>query len=86
MTRNCHVYNNTISNTFIYGIESFGVGINYIENNTVDSSGYLSDSVNTVSQPSNILVSPKETNPFDSTTIIIRNNKLGVTPLQDIRI
>jgi len=78
MTRNCHVYNNTISNTFIYGIESFGVGINYIENNTVDSSGYLSDSVNTVSQPSNILVSPKETNPFDSTTIIIRNNKLGV--------
>jgi hypothetical protein len=78
MTRNCHVYNNTIKNTFLYGIMSFGVGTNYIENNTIDSTGYLNGQPNLGSRPCNILASPKETIPFDSTTVIIRNNKLGL--------
>jgi K+-transporting ATPase c subunit len=83
MTRNCRVYNNNIKNTFLYGILSFGVGTNYIENNVVDSSGWLGGVPNTVSQPSNILVSTKVTIPFDSSTIIIRNNRLGLNATQD---
>jgi hypothetical protein len=81
MTRNCRVYNNKIKNTFIYGILSFGVGTNYIENNEVDSSGYL-DGVRNGWSPSNIMVSPKATIPFDSTRIIIRNNKLGKSAIE----
>lgn len=83
MTRNCRVYNNTIKNTFLYGILSFGVGTNYIENNVIDSSGWLGGVPNYVSQPSNILVSTKVTIPFDSSTIIIRNNRLGLNATQD---
>lgn len=83
MTRNCRVYNNTIKNTFLYGILSFGVGSNYIENNVIDSSGWLGGVPNYVSQPSNILVSTKVTIPFDSSTIIIRNNRLGLNATQD---
>jgi poly(3-hydroxybutyrate) depolymerase len=83
MTRNCHVYNNVIKNTFLYGIMSFGVGTNYIENNVIDSTGWLDGAPNTVSRPSNILASPKETIPFDSTRIIIRNNKLGLNATTD---
>ena len=41
MTRNTHVYNNRIRNTFLYGIFDLATGINYIYNNYVDSSGYL---------------------------------------------
>jgi hypothetical protein len=36
-----HVYNDTVSKTFLYGIMNFGKGRNYIENNVVDSSGIL---------------------------------------------
>ncbi len=77
MTKNCRVFNNTIKNTFIYGILSFGAGTNYIENNIIDSSGYLNGVMNTWN-PTNILVSPKTTMPVDSTRVIIRNNKIGV--------
>jgi dienelactone hydrolase len=83
MTRNCHVYNNHIRNTFLYGILSFGVGTNYIENNTIDSTGWLDGAPNSISRPSNILASPKETIPFDSTRIIIRNNKMGLNSTTD---
>jgi predicted esterase len=83
MTRNCHVYNNTIRNTFLYGILSFGVGTNYIENNIVDSTGWLDGVMNTGSNPCNILASPKQTIPFDSTRIILRNNKLGLNATND---
>jgi poly(3-hydroxybutyrate) depolymerase len=83
MTKNCRVYNNQVTNTFLYGILSFGAGINYIENNVVDSSGWLGGSPNNVSMPSNILLSTRHTIPFDSSTIIIRNNRLGKNATPD---
>jgi hypothetical protein len=36
-----HVYNNTVKNSFLYGLLNLGKGRNYFENNTVDSSGFL---------------------------------------------
>ncbi len=41
MTRNTHVYNNRIRNTFLYGIFDLATGLNFIYNNYVDSSGYV---------------------------------------------
>jgi hypothetical protein len=41
MTTNCYVYNNSIKNTFLYGILDLGAGNSYITNNIVDSSGYI---------------------------------------------
>jgi hypothetical protein len=41
MTRNTHVYNNRIRNTFLYGIFDLAAGMNFIYNNYIDSSGYL---------------------------------------------
>ena len=78
MTVNCHVYNNYVRNTFLYGILSFGAGVNYIEHNDVDSSGWLDGVPNLISIPCNILASTKFTVPLDSSTLIIRYNKLGM--------
>jgi poly(3-hydroxybutyrate) depolymerase len=77
MTKNCHVYNNTIRNTFLYGILDLGAGTNYIENNIIDSSGYLNGEPNMVTQPNNIFVDTRPTIPFDSARAIVRNNKVG---------
>jgi methionine-rich copper-binding protein CopC len=41
MTSNCYVYNNTIKNTFLYGIFDLGAGEAFISNNNIDSSGYI---------------------------------------------
>jgi hypothetical protein len=41
MTINCHVFGNTIKNTFLYGILNFGCGTNYINDNIIDSSGFI---------------------------------------------
>jgi len=41
MTRNCYVYNNTVKNTFLYGIFDLGADSSFVFNNIVDSSGYL---------------------------------------------
>lgn len=77
MTKNCHVYNNTIKNTFLYGIMCLGAGTNYIENNIIDSSGYLDGIPNTPSMANGIFVDTRQTVPFDSAKVIIQNNKIG---------
>ena len=77
MTKNCHVYNNTIKNTFLYGIMCLGAGSNYIENNVIDSSGYLNGIPNTPSMANGIFVDTRQTVPFDSAKVIIKNNKIG---------
>lgn len=41
MTRNCHVFNNKINGTFLYGVMDFGIEDSYVENNTIDSVGLL---------------------------------------------
>lgn len=41
MTRNCYVYNNTITNTFLYGVMDFGIEDNYVYNNIIDSVGLI---------------------------------------------
>jgi hypothetical protein len=41
MTQGHYVTNNNISKTFLYGIFDIGAGIGHIEDNTVDSSGYI---------------------------------------------
>jgi hypothetical protein len=40
-TENCHVYNNRIKKTFLYGIFDIGAGTNYIYNNELDSIGWI---------------------------------------------
>jgi len=77
MTTNCHVYGNKIRQTFLYGILALGIGTNYVENNDIDSSGYLGNIVNTISQPGSIYVDTRPTIPFDSSRFVIRNNRLG---------
>lgn len=77
MTKNCRVYNNTIRNTFLYGIMCLGAGTNYIENNIIDSSGYLNGIPNTPSLANAIFVDTRQTVPFDSARVIIKNNKIG---------
>lgn len=77
MTKNCHVYNNNIKNTFLYGIMCLGAGTNYIENNIIDSSGYLDGVPNTPSMANAIFVDTRQTIPFDSARVIIQNNKIG---------
>lgn len=77
-TKNCYVYNNTINATFLYGILSVGAGNNYIEDNSIDSSGYLDGVPNNLSNPSSIYVDTRQTVPYDSSRIFIRNNRLGL--------
>lgn len=77
MTRNTYVYNNTIRQTFLYGIIGLGVGTNYIENNDIDSSGYLGTIVNTYSQPTAIYIDTRQSLPYDSSRYVIKNNIVG---------
>lgn len=79
MTKNCHVYNNKISQTFLYGIMGLGCGTNYIENNKIDSSGYLGSIFNSYSQPSNIYIDTRPGIPFDSAKYVITGNSMGLT-------
>lgn len=83
MTSNCHVYNNTIRQTFLYGILGLGVGSNYIENNNIDSSGYLGSIVNTYSQPTAIYIDTRASLPFSTSRYEIKNNKVGKNASQD---
>jgi hypothetical protein len=82
MTRNCHVYNNDIRSTFLYGIFCVGVGDNYIENNRIDSSGYLDGVVNIQSMANGIFVDTRQTVPFDSSRVHILNNRIGLSASQ----
>lgn len=91
----CYVHDNFVKNTFQTGILSIGAGLSQIENNTVDSSGYLrvfgTDSVVKNVDFKNISVDTRttHTNTLDPTspaiplTFIIRNNKTGVSTAQD---
>jgi hypothetical protein len=71
-----YVHHNDIKNTLTNGISCFGSGLVRIENNTVDSSGFLHGA--TLAWPWNILVDTRETIPADSIRVIIKNNRVGV--------
>jgi hypothetical protein len=72
-----HVYNNYIRQTFQYGILCIGSGTSIVENNDVDSSGYIDDVVNP--GYTNIGADTRVTVPADdSVRLIIRNNKVGL--------
>lgn len=78
-----YVHNNTVKNTYTWGIASLGgSGLLRIENNTVDSSGYLDGK--TLNWPQNIMIDTRPTIPADSTTFIIRNNKVS-NPGKDVK-
>src|SRR5206468_12761121 len=71
-----YVHDNTVKNTYTWGIASLGgSGLVRIENNRVDSSGYLDGK--TLPWPQNILVDTRRTNPVDLTQFIIRNNQVS---------
>lgn len=68
-----YVHHNRVKNTMTWGIVSLGgSGLIRIENNQVDSSGYLDG--RTLPWPQNICIDTRLTQPVDSTKFIIRNN------------
>jgi len=76
------VHHNTIRNTLTWGIASIGgSGLVRIENNTIDSSGYLDG--RSLNWPQNIMIDTRATTPADSTRFIIRNNRLS-NPGKDV--
>ncbi|MEP6685054.1 MAG: hypothetical protein ABJA35_17395 [Parafilimonas sp.] len=79
-----NVYNNTITNTYTMGISSLGAGPLVLKNNTVTNSGSLSG--HTVPGMASIMVDTRNTNPADSTTFNIKDNKLGNNTDVNIRI
>src|ERR1700694_399909 len=71
-----YIHHNKIRNTLTWGIASLGgSGVLRIENNDIDTSGYLDGKP--LNWPQNIVVSTRPTDPADSTQFIIVNNKLG---------
>lgn len=71
-----YVHNNNVKNTFTWGIVSLGgAGLIRIENNTVDSSGYLDGRQSPWAQ--NISIDTRPTIPVDSTKFIISGNTLS---------
>jgi hypothetical protein len=71
-----YVHNNTIKNTYTWGIASLGgSGLLRIENNKIDSSGYLDGKA--LTWPQNIMIDTRPTQPVDSTSFIIRNNTVS---------
>jgi hypothetical protein len=68
-----YIHHNTVKNTYTWGIASLGgSGLVRIENNRIDSSGYLEGK--TLPWPQNILIDTRPTTPVDSTRFIIANN------------
>jgi hypothetical protein len=68
-----YVHHNKIRNTYTWGIACFGAsGLVRIEENTIDSSGYLDGK--RLNWPQNIMVDTRPTSPPDTTRFIIRNN------------
>jgi hypothetical protein len=68
-----YVHDNHVRNTLTWGIVSLGgAGLVRIENNRVDSSGYLYGK--RLNWPQNICIDTRPTDPVDSTRFIIRNN------------
>lgn len=73
MYTRAYIHDNVIKNTFTWGIASLGgSGLVRIENNKIDSSGYLDGRITPWAQ--NILVDTRPTVPVDSTRFIIKNN------------
>ncbi|MHA4847745.1 PKD domain-containing protein [Flavitalea antarctica] len=71
-----YVHHNNIKNTYTWGIASLGgSGLVRIEDNTVDSSGWVNN--RSLTWPTNIAVDTRTTSPVDSTTFWIKNNVLG---------
>jgi hypothetical protein len=76
MYTRAYVHHNTIKNTYTWGIASLGgSGLIRIENNKVDSSGYLDGK--TLKWPENIMIDTRATNPVDSTKFIVINNQVN---------
>jgi hypothetical protein len=76
MYTRAYIHHNQIRNTFTWGIASLGgSGMVRIENNRIDSSGYLDGRTSPWAQ--NIFVDTRKTAPTDSTTFIIRNNTVA---------
>jgi len=72
-----YVHHNTIKNTYTWGISSIGgSGLVRIEENNIDSTGYLG--TNQLNWPSNIQIDTRPTIPIDSTIFWIKNNILGI--------
>ncbi len=70
------VHHNTVRNTYTWGIASLGgSGLVRIENNTVDSSGYLHG--RSLNWPQNIVIDTRPTNPVDSTRFLVKNNRVS---------
>jgi hypothetical protein len=76
-TTQVYIHDNYIRNTFQNGIFILGSGLNRVENNDIDGSGYLGDVVNSLGQPTGILVDTRATTPVTNTLLLIKNNKLG---------
>jgi hypothetical protein len=72
-----YIHDNYIRQTFQNGIFILGSGLNRVENNDIDSSGYLGNVVNTLGQPTGILVDTRATIPSTNTLLSIKNNRLG---------
>jgi hypothetical protein len=71
-----YVHHNTIRNTYTWGIASLGgSGLLRIENNKIDSSGFLDG--RSVGWVQNIVIDTRPTKPADSTRFIIRDNQVG---------
>jgi len=71
-----YVHHNTVKKTYTWGIASLGgSGLVRIENNKVDSSGYLDGK--TLPWPQNIMIDTRPTNPVDSTRFIVMNNQVA---------
>jgi hypothetical protein len=71
-----YIHHNTVRNTYTWGIASLGgSGLVRIEQNKVDSSGYLDG--RTLDWPQNIVVDTRNTAPLDSTRFIIINNTVS---------
>jgi hypothetical protein len=72
-----YIHDNYIRQTFQNGIFILGSGLNKVENNDIDSSGYLGSIVNSLGQPTGILVDTRATVPLEKTLFQIKNNTLG---------
>lgn len=77
------VHDNTIKNTYALGILVLGAGLINIENNSIENSGHLAGQ--TAAGMASIMVDTRRTDPVDSSTLVIKNNKLGVNTDHNIR-
>jgi hypothetical protein len=79
-----YVHNNYIRQTFLNGIFCLGAGLIRIENNNIDSSGYLGKIVNPGA--ASIMVDTRRTNPVINTQFFVRNNVLGTNTDKNVRV